>query len=263
MPEIAEVEIMSRQLDRWTRDKTLSAVEVNDAALENPNWSHVVSKTVQAVSRRGKYALVKFVGGYTLVIHYRMTGKTVIDPERVRPARAWLDFGGSAIVAFVDTRRFGTFDILATSSLEGWFAQKRLGPEPWPDSRTGDWWSKRLGGVRSPIKVAMMRQDRVAGLGNIAASEILFRAGIHPERRPSSLSEDQWARLAAAVPQFIAHTIAEEGGEEIHYVNQGGEGSFAVYGRAGAPCLQCSSAIARIVQSGRGTYLCPTCQSVG
>ena len=106
----------------------------------------------------------------------------------------------------------------------------------------------------------MMRQDRVAGLGNIAATEVLFRAGIHPERRPDTLLEEDWVRIAVAVPAFIAHTIAEEGGDELQYVNQGGDGSFAVYGKAGEACPRCDGQITRMVQSGRGTYFCPTCQ---
>lgn len=263
MPEIAEVEIMARQLHGWTQGRSLVAVDAPDPAFSGRCWSVLTGRGVQSVSRRGKYALTNFEGGLTLVIHYRMTGKTVLDAERCRRARAWFDFDEGCVVAFVDTRRFGTLDIVATASLGDWFDAKGLGPEPWPQRRSAAWWRDQIGGVRSPIKVAMMRQDRVAGLGNIAATEILFRAGIHPARRPNTLSGTDWTRIAAAVPAFIAHTIAEEGGDEIRYVNQGGEGSFAVYGKAGLPCGRCGGAITRMVQSGRGTYLCPTCQPLG
>ena len=260
MPEIAEVEIMSRQLNGWVRGRRLTGVETKDSAFSGRDWSGLVGRTVQAVRRRGKYALMHFQDGQTLVIHYRMTGKTVLDPERNRRARVWFDFGEPWTIAFVDTRRFGTLDILATTTIDDWFAVKKLGPEPWPELRSSEWWQERIGSVRSPIKVALMRQDRVAGLGNIAATEILFRAGIHPTRLASTLRMHEWARIATAVPAFITHTIAEEGDEELRYVNQGGEGSFAVYGKVGEACPRCGGEVARIVQSGRGTYFCPACQ---
>ena len=262
MPEIAEVEIMARQLHRWIRGKMLVSVEPQDKAFVGLAWDTLIGHSVRSVARRGKYALAHFDGGHTLVLHYRMTGKTVLDPGRDRRARVRLVFGGTDVVAFVDPRRFGTLDILLTSALDGWFTDKRLGPEPWPEFRLASWWCERLGGVRSPIKVAMMRQDRVAGLGNIAATEILFRAGIHPTRRATTLTDEEWARIAAAVPEFINHTIAEEGEDEIQYVNQGGEGSFAIYGKSGEACPVCGGEILRMVQAGRGTTYCPICQSL-
>ena len=260
MPEIAEVEIMARQLAGWTDGKRLTAVRTRDPAFEGMAWDALEGQAVCDVRRRGKYALVRFDGGHTLVIHYRMTGKTVLDPDQSRRARLWLCFGAHDSVAFVDVRRFGTLDIMRTASVDGWIAAKGLGPEPWPESRSAAWWQQQLADIRSPIKVAMMRQDRVAGLGNIAATEILFRSGIHPEVRPSTLDEAAWRRIAEAVPTFIEHTIAEEGGAELQYVNQGGEGSFAVYGKRGEPCPACGETIVRLVQSGRGTYFCPECQ---
>ena len=116
--------------------------------------------------------------------------------------------------------------------------------------------------VKSPIKVALMRQDRVAGLGNIAASEVLFRSSIHPAQPAHELSKDQWDRIAVAVHAFINHTLDQESSDEIQYVNQGGEGSFAVYGHAGSPCPRCQVPIERLIQSGRSTFFCSRCQSL-
>ena len=169
---------------------------------------------------------------------------------------------GHTVVSFIDPRRFGTVDLVPMGHLESFFNQKRLGPEPWPERRDGAWWCERIGKIRSSIKVAMMRQDRIAGLGNIAASESLFRAGIHPSIAATQLTAKQWDTIADAVHVFIDHTIRHESGDEIQYVNQGGEGSFFVYGHAGTECPVCGTVIEREVQSGRSTYFCPSCQSV-
>ncbi len=260
MPEIAEVEIMARQLDGWVSGQRLEAVQVEDDRLQALPWTQLRGQVVRTVHRRGKYAIAEFAAGFSLCIHYRMTGKTVLDPERSRAARLRFIFEGGRCVAFVDSRRFGTMDLVPTPDLEAWIRGKGLGPEPWPVLRSGDWWKDRLARVRSPIKVALMRQDRVAGLGNIAAAEVLFRARIHPALRPDTLDDDDWARLAEAVPAFIEHTLQAEGGAELSYVNQGGEGSFSVYGKEGEPCPGCGGAVHRIAQAGRGTYFCPRCQ---
>ena len=260
MPELPEVEIMARNLHGWLVGRLLIDVEVVDDKFEGIDWSAVIGRCVLEVFRRGKYAVISFDSGSVVVIHYRMTGKTVLDPDRLRRARLRLKADGSVVVAFEDPRRFGTVQVMNAKDLDDFFVQKGLGPEPWPDARTGVWWSERLGLVRSSIKVALMRQDRVAGLGNIAASEVLFRSGIHPSQFAKQMSLPQWDRLAKAVHGFIDHTLAEESGDEIQYVNQGGEGSFAVYGHAGSPCPQCRTTIERMNQSGRSTFFCPTCQ---
>jgi len=260
MPELPEVEIMARNLHGWLAGRTVTSVEVIDTKFETIDGAELMGRTVSRVTRRGKYAVVWLEAGPVIVLHYRMTGKTVLDPGRSRSARLRLIADGTVVVAFEDPRRFGTVEVLERGDVDAFFSRKRLGPEPWPEFRPSVWWSERLGSVRSPIKIALMRQDRVAGLGNIAASEILYRSGIHPTVSADQLSAEQWGRIAESVHAFIEHTLDQESGEEIQYVNQGGEGSFSVYGHAGSPCSHCATPIERIVQSGRGTFFCPECQ---
>ena len=260
MPELPEVEIMARNLDGWMRGHRLKAVEVVDDKLRAEPFSLVTGDTVVSVWRRAKYAVIDFSQGHHLVLHYRMTGKTVLDPSRMRRARLRLLLSEGTCVAFEDTRRFGTVQVIRGPALAAFFTDKRLGPEPWPERRDGRWWSAQLAGLRGPIKPAMMRQERVAGLGNIAATEVCFRAGIHPAMNVPAIEAAQWARIASAVHGFIDHTLAVESGPELSYVNQGGEGSFSVYGHAGAACTVCGAEIVRMVQSGRGTFFCPVCQ---
>ena len=260
MPELPEVEIMARNLSRWLEGRCLSNIEVIDTKLQDSVWPQLVGKPIVGARRRGKYALLEFEGGLHMVFHYRMTGKTVLDPHPDRKSRLRLIIDGGGVVSFEDPRRFGTVQPVHSRDLDAFFEDKSLGPEPWPQFRDGPWWSAQLSGLRGPIKTSLMRQDRVAGLGNIAASEILFRSGVNPCLSVPLVTKASWDKLAQSVHDFIEHTLAEESGDEIRYVNQGGEGSFSVYGHAGEPCPECHTEIVRIVQAGRGTFYCPGCQ---
>lgn len=114
-----------------------------------------------------------------------------------------------------------------------------------------------------PLKVALLDQARVAGLGNIAASEILWRAGISPEARTAALSDDAWRRIAEHAHAFFDESVETDAGDEIAYVNEGGENRFAVYGRADCACQRCGETIVRTVQAGRSTFACSGCQRDG
>jgi len=261
MPELPEVEIMARNLDRWLSGHTIETVEVLDEKMDEAGLLALIGTQVQGARRRAKYAVVDLVGGTSLVLHYRMTGKTVLDPQGIRRARVRLRTRRGVVVAFEDHRRFGELWLLPTDRLDEFFGGKRIGPEPWPQPRDGAWWSEQLRGLRGPIKSALMRQDRVGGIGNIIASEALYLARVDPRSRVPALALDDWERIAKGVRQVIDRTLSEESGDEIAYVNQGGEGTFLVYGHSGEPCPRCEEAIERIVQSGRSTFYCPVCVS--
>lgn len=267
MPELPEVEIMTRNAQRWCAGRRLCRVECLDPALSLP--AAPPTGPWGLPWRRGKYLCLPLQEEGVWMLHFRMTGKLVrIAPgaagraqERVR---FWLDDG--AALALVDPRRLGSV---------AWFSRRAeaeaflegLGPEPWPEVRSGAWWAERLGGLRVALKPALMRQDRVAGLGNIAASEICWRAGLDPHRSAAGLDAAAWAAVAAAVPAFIDHVLAAEAGEEIAYLHEGkaartAPSPFAVYGRAGEACRRdgCGGRLVRGVQGGRATFGCPRCQ---
>ncbi len=244
MPELPEVEIQCSRLRRW--------LVGHEVRLEDLDFGcgHR-SMRVTAVQRRGKYLLIE--GKETWVLHLRMTGKVVASrPGGRKRARfhARRSGGEESSYDFEDTRRLGTLSVVSA------FDDSRLGPEPWPQRRDASWWRACLQGLRGPIKPALMRQDRVAGLGNIAASEILFRAGVDPRTPVPEVKG--WPRIADAAHAFLEEVIAEETGEEILYINQGGSNPFQVYQRA--HCQACGEAITRLVQSGRATFFCGTCQ---
>jgi len=259
MPELPEVEIMAQNLDRWLGGRRILEVQTPDEKFQGVGLDAVVGSTVRRAWRRAKYAVVDLDCGRSLVFHYRMTGKTVLDPEGLRRARLRIVVEPFAVVSFEDVRRFGEVWCMPTAELSDFFDRKSLGPEPWPDVRGGPWWAEALAGLRGPIKTVMMRQERVAGVGNIIASEALFLAGIDPRVSAVNLDDEQWSRLAQGVRTVIDRTLDAESGDEIAYVNAGGEGSFLVYGHAGEPCPRCGDEIVRIVQASRGTFYCPSC----
>jgi len=251
---------MARNLDRWLGGARLRSVEVHDEKFDREQLESLAGTMVLRAWRRAKYAVVDLNDERHLVIHYRMTGKTVIDPEGVRTGRLRLVPDDRAPVVFEDTRRFGEVWVVSSADLDPFFLRRRLGPEPWPHLRDGDWWAAQLSGLRGPIKPALMRQDRVAGLGNIIASEVCFVAGIDPRTPVPALPVSAWQAISESVQSVIGRTLTTDGGDEIMYVNMGGENHFSVYGKEGSPCPSCGSSIERITQSARSSYFCPDCQ---
>lgn len=273
MPELPEVEIMARNLRRWAVGRRIVQARVECRRLASPPltaWVRTLPARVTAVRRRAKVVLLH-TDTHILAFHFRMTGKVVAaapeDRAHVRLVLS-LDGDGPPAVVFDDPRRLGTVDAYGGKTVaDGVLVKSGLGPEPWPEARDAGFYEERLGASRSAIKVALLDQKRVAGLGNIAASESLWRARIDPRLRPAQLSSSQWSALAAAVPAFIDDTIARESGDEIAYVNSrpgsgtGVESPFDVYRRDGSPCPRCGATIERFVQSGRSTFWCPPCQT--
>ncbi len=260
MPELPEVEAAAAQLARWTAGRVVQGLEILDpTALAAGRAEDLAGRTARSARRRAKY-IVLDLGGPALVIHLRMTGRLVSgEPPRRPRARIHL---ADRVLCFEDPRRLGRLWVLDAGEREAFFAGKRLGPEPWPEPRDGTWWAARLAGLRGAIKPALLRQDRVAGLGNIAASEILWRAGVHPETPVPSLGPEQWRAIAGAVPAHIALALADAQREDFVYLSRSKSAAnpFRVYGREGAPCPRCGVAITRAVQSGRASFWCPGCQ---
>jgi len=263
VPELPEVELMTRNLRAWGGNRRLIRAELIDPRLlvgsERPE--ELVGGTLDPVWRRGKHCLGR-VGDRVLMLHFRMTGKLICFSDSTPDfARAAFTFEGGASVALVDRRRLGELRVLAAPEVEPWLAT-RLGPEPWPERRDGAWWAARMGGSRSAIKVALMDQRRVAGLGNIAGSEVCFRAGLDPRTPARRLGPKHWRAVDAGARGWIEDTLAAEQGPEIVYVEEGAHAPnpFAVYGREGEPCPRCGEGLKRIVQSGRSTFFCGGCQ---
>lgn len=296
MPELPEVETVARQLDPLIRGRKLRSVEVLDTKLEGPDWSVVRGYTVSGARRVGKRVVLDLVGGGRkpprwIAVHLRMTGRLLWNdvgqpsvpvipvgqvsvpptppplsaalpesqPVTPRPPRLTFHLAGGEL-RFHDTRRFGTVELLdaepqltgrALEPLSRGFTVKALG--------------ELLDGARGEIKPWLLRQDRIAGLGNIYASEALHQARIHPRRSAGSVSPAEVAALRAAIVDVLRRSIKLNGTTFSDFQDAGGkQGRFrarlCVYGKAGQPCPTCGTPIEQVTQQQRSTFFCPTCQ---
>ena len=251
---------MTENLSRWCLGHSLIHLHSMDDKFQDIPFQELQDSPVVRVWRRAKYSILE-TSSHAMVLHYRMTGQVVLKQEGTRFSRVTWTAGDNQI-AFVDPRRFGTVDVLPRADLSTWLESKNLGAEIWPTQHTGVWWKTQFNKIKSNIKTALLRQDRVVGIGNILASEFCFSAGIHPEQRVHTLSDTQWENLAQAAQHRVQAILEEERAEKIGFLHEGAKNpdAFQVYGREGEDCPRCSSTILRMVQSGRSTYYCSSCQ---
>lgn len=269
MPELPEVEIARRNLARWFQGRRLVKAEADDTRVfrgaELKDFAKLKGR-LESLERRGKYLFFTFEDGRGLLGHLGMTGKFVLrtegPPESHSRARFHLDDGH--VIHFKDARLFGRLEPAPAAKLHTLDAAKKLGRDPFVDGLTAGQLQDAVGDSKQDLKVALMDQERLAGLGNIHAAEALFRAGLHPARKPASLKPEEWKRLAKAIHDSIAFGLAEQEGEEPVYLEEkGSENLFLVYGRAGGPCSKCGTTVESFTQGGRTTHVCPKCQPKG
>ncbi|MBX2798263.1 MAG: hypothetical protein KTR31_11355 [Myxococcales bacterium] len=276
MPELPEAEICRRQLRAWARERPLATVRVLDPAVvrhklsSRPSdaWPEGVRRVEGWVgrpagdtARHGKRIAWSF-GGDAVLLHLGMTGRWIRRPEAEAPpsvARIGLGFGDE-VLWMLDTRRFACLVPLPADELSLALRGKQ-GPDALEEPLDGPGLAAAMRSKR-PVKVLLMEQGRLAGLGNIHAAEACFRAKVSPMRAADSLSDEEWASLATAIVAQLRDTLAGvDATEEMSYVSEGGANPFAVYKRTGKPCPSCGTAIASREQGGRTTYWCPSCQS--
>ena len=257
MPELPEVESAARLLRAAIAERTLLSARVLHPALRRrlPRGAlrALAGARVRSVERRGKHQLIHFEDGRVLHVHFRMNGDwligTVSEPMP-RFARAVFHFEPDIRVVLDDSRALSTIDVHPA----GVDLPLDLGPEPFDQRLTPAALRAALSRRRIPIKVALLDQRVIAGLGNIYASESLWRARIDPRATASSLDLASIRRLLAAIRAVIGRAT---GGR---YTRLGGA-RLDVYDREGQPCRRCRTPIERVIQSGRSTYYCPRCQS--
>lgn len=284
MPELPEVETMRRGIAGVAGARIIAAefprsrvrplsIQPRPAAL----GPRLAGRTITAVQRRGKRIVLELAGSAPadtrwLAIEPRMTGLMLVadppSPEHVRlvlhvepPGRR----KAPARLLFWDRRGLGTIRLHDRAGLEAACGCHKLGPDGL--EVTGADLTSRLKDSRRAVKVALLDQRAVAGIGNIYAAEILFRVGIDPRTPCRRLARDVWERIAAATRSVLAEAVRLEGssiGDETYRTADNRAGRFQnkhrVYGLEGAPCAACGTSIVRIVQAQRATFFCPTCQ---
>ncbi|MDX9699706.1 MAG: bifunctional DNA-formamidopyrimidine glycosylase/DNA-(apurinic or apyrimidinic site) lyase [Rhodocyclaceae bacterium] len=269
MPELPEVETTRRGIAPWVEGRVVSAVHVRQPRLRRPVPAELagllVGTRVRAVQRRAKYLVFDFGQGQ-LLVHLGMSGSLRwVALNEVPGAHDHVDlvFGDRAL-RYRDPRRFG---MVLWQPLEAGEHPllAGLGPEPLSDAFNAAWLLACTRGVRTPVKVALMDARKVVGVGNIYASESLFRAGIDPRTPAGALGPRRIARLVGCVRQTLAEAIEAGGSSLRDFVGSDGkpgyfQQQYFVYGREGEDCRRCGGGVRKLVQAQRSTYFCPRCQ---
>lgn len=287
MPELPEVETVRQGLVPVLEGRRLQRVIARRGDLRFPLpkdfAERLTGRCVQKLTRRAKYILAHLDGDEILIIHLGMSGRFQIEGgelgrflHNIQPEDAqgpgkhdhieFITDQGARIV-YSDHRRFGMMDLFPSSEMERYRFLAAIGPEPLSDAFSAGVLRERLEGKRAPIKAALLDQRVVAGLGNIYVCEALFRARISPLRESASLKMPAIVRLVDDIKQVLNDAIRAGGSTLRDYKQTSGElgyfqHNFLVYDRAGERCSRagCKGTIKRVVQSGRSTFFCASCQ---
>lgn len=275
MPELPEVEMVARHLRALIAGRTFIKAQLLRPGLapettprQFAQW--LKNARVEEVTRRGKHILAHLSNGRTWITHLRMTGRFVyggldLEPPPHTHAAFWLDNGQKLL--FADQRHFGLMMVVGRGELEHVAHLSKLAPEPFDAAFTASYLYETLKRSKQAIKLFLLDQTKVVGLGNIYAAEALHRAKINPELPANKLSKPRTEILYREIVSVLNEAIEagstlETDPREVYgrYSDGAYEDSWRVYEREGLPCLTCAAAIRRLAQGGRSTYFCPRCQ---
>ncbi|GIU66295.1 bifunctional DNA-formamidopyrimidine glycosylase/DNA-(apurinic or apyrimidinic site) lyase [Candidatus Phycosocius spiralis] len=291
MPELPEVETVRRGLAPTLEGQRLLRVHAHRPDLRFPlpaNFTNrLVGRRVTSLGRRAKYLIAYLDSGEALIMHLGMSGRfSIVDARGVlafddyaystegdpKHNHVEFDVEGGAKVIYNDPRRFGFMDIVAIAELESCKHFKAMGPEPLSNQFSAAGLAAALCARKTPIKSALLDQSTVAGLGNIYVCEALFRAGISPTRPSNAVTPSEIVALSAAIRAVLSEAIDAGGSTLRDFAAADGslggfQERFDVYGREGLACPHCAqdkgitTLVQRLVQSGRSSFFCPSCQT--
>ena len=275
MPELPEIETIVAGLNRLVIGKIIDDITW-DWAKAFPNDPAVVDATIGRsivkASRMGKAILIDLDNTTTILIHLKMTGQLVFQeadqegPFPDKTTRVTLDFTDGSLLFFNDQRKFGWVKILTSTELANNEFLQKLGPDPLSKTFTQALFTQRMSRRKdTSVKAALLDQTVVAGLGNIYCDEALFLAGIMPDRKVRTLSDQDYRKLYRAIRKVLKRSVELGGSTRRNYLNvEGIRGHYLdeafVYGRTGEPCRVCAQPILKIRVAGRGTHFCKHCQ---
>lgn len=272
MPELPEVEVVKLGLEPLLSGRILQKCGFSGKALRLPvprsrfkNW--VLGTKVIAVRRRAKFIIVDLDNGANIVVHLGMTGKLglfVKETARQIHDHAWFILDNGMELRFKDVRRFGSLQVVSPQEdVQTLFG--KIGPEPFGDEFSAAYLAGKAKKRSQPVKNFIMDSHIVAGIGNIYASEILFEAGLSPEKAVGKVTLDQWEKTVMKTRSVLKRAIAAGGSTIADFVGSSGEKGYFqlqlnVYGKKGQNCSTCKKPIIKTVMAGRATYFCPSCQ---
>jgi formamidopyrimidine-DNA glycosylase len=270
MPELPEVETTRRGVAPRVVGRRVTALRVYDRRLRWPVpddlEKRIVGHTITAIDRRSKYLLLR-LGDGALLVHLGMTGSLRVfrpPPARATHDHVDIEFDDGTVLRYRDPRRFGAM-LWAPHPAQDHPLLRDLGPEPWDPAFDADYLWRLTRSRSAAIKLVLMDNHVVVGVGNIYANESLFRAGIRPATPAARVSRPRFARLVAAVRSVLTEAIAKGGSTLRDYVDAQGEPGYFqldyfVYGRKGDPCRVCATPIRMKRLGARASFYCPACQ---
>ncbi len=275
MPELPEVELVTRALDKLVTNRRIVVAEVLRARLVPDSTpkefaAQLRGARIESVGRRGKHILINLDNEQVLIVHLRMSGRFLYLPleaplPKFTHAIFYLD--NEYRLIFSDQRHFGMMKIVATANLNQTKELRALAPEPFSNEFTPGYLHNALQRSRRTLKETLLDQTKVTGLGNIYAAEALFLARVNPFIPAAEFSKRRVPRLHQAILDVLSESINHGSTLNVDPENIDGsyyggeyEGHWRVYDREGAPCPSCRASIKRRAHAGRSTYFCPRCQ---
>jgi formamidopyrimidine-DNA glycosylase len=271
MPELPEVETVVRGLEKEMRGQRIESVRLNRADLRfhiPPAVARIRDAKVAGLRRRAKYILIDLDDGRTMIVHLGMSGRMTIldDYAPQKHDHMVIALKNGKMIALNDPRRFGLVDLAKTDALDAHKFFRHLGPEPFDHMFDAAYLAQKFKNKKVAVKLAIMDQRVVVGVGNIYASEALYGAGIDPRRAAGTLKPTEIKKLVASIQDVLARAIKAGGSSLRDYVQADGElgyfqHNWAVYDKAGQTCPRCKkSCVEKITQGGRSTFYCPVRQ---
>ncbi|MGB9911652.1 MAG: bifunctional DNA-formamidopyrimidine glycosylase/DNA-(apurinic or apyrimidinic site) lyase [Microgenomates group bacterium] len=284
MPELPEVETIKRILEKTIVGKTIIDVEVRKAKIFQGEPKEVIGETIKKIERRGKMIIIWLSGDKVLLIHLKLTGQLIwvsnagksVSFDYPIPFAGKVLPGKTTHVIFKinggklfynDLRQFGWIKVISNSKSQITKIIDKIGIEPFDKKFTEEYLQQIFSRTSKPIKLVLMDQEKIAGIGNIYANEALFEAGILPTRPAKSLSKEEIKKLRKAILLVLEEGIKYGGSSAADeaYIKPTGEPGryqqhFRVYQRKGEKCRKCKAIIERVNLGGRGTFWCPKCQ---
>jgi formamidopyrimidine-DNA glycosylase len=280
MPELPEVETVCRGLAKVLPGHIIRAVRLNRDGMRTPfppALGKIANIKITAIDRRAKYVLLRLGNAQTLIVHLGMSGRMVIYDESKKYVadkhdHLILQMDNGVNIVLNDPRRFGLADLVETKSWEQHRLFAHLGPEPLEKTFNETYLADKIKSKKVAIKLAIMDQQVVVGVGNIYASEALFAAGIDPRRAANAVKPAEIKKLVAAIKQVLKKAIKAGGSSLRDYVQTDGElgyfqHQFTVYDKEGLKCRDCTcnikkaGGVQRITQGARSTFYCPVKQA--
>ncbi len=277
MPELPEVETIKTAIQNSVAKANITKVTINNNNLRikipDDFVRQVVGARIQGYRRRAKYIIIDLNNGKSIILHLGMSGKIKISdrlPEPVKHDHVVIETDNGVIV-YNDARRFGLLTCCDSDKLAGHKLFAHIGVEPWDEILTGEYLYKKFHNKKIPVKMALLDQSIIVGIGNIYASESLYLARIDPQKEAGALSESECVVLVAKIRQVLEQAISAGGSTLKDYQKPDGslgyfQNRHCVYNKTGQRCPDCtcdiekSGGIRKIVQGGRSTFYCPVKQ---